>query len=406
MTNRQIAFQIANKSYKSLTILTTVFLFFLILFNNFSLDLTAATHSSVKMENASGIVEEGYFINPAPLGQYSREIEYNHDGLDLFGPVGTPIIAAADGKVFYKNKSIGDSAGYGFYLILEHEIQGRKIYTLYAHLQKRVTLEINSFVEQGELIGYMGSTGYSTGSHLHFAIISKLVHDPIKNPNPTCLKKYGKYASTCLSPLNEPIKITSHFYEPKTISLNKFEPLKDVETDYIFWGEINRSYQKGYLANNLDIEGNFRPTANVTTVESLKVIDRAILSESSDTSCKQNKVTNIEKTDLLLTTKFSCLGILNRFEQIDSNAEISYSELSEILIASMKQNRQLKNKANFNFKKRTFIDLDETNKYYDSIMTMLGLEIIKGYSDGTFKPDEKVTRGHLIAIISKIDELK
>jgi murein DD-endopeptidase MepM/ murein hydrolase activator NlpD len=85
-----------------------------------------------------------------------------HAGIDMAGPVGTPIYATADGMV----GRAGVSGGYGNLVELEH---GSGIATRYGHLS-RIMVEAGSRVRRGDLIGLMGSTGRSTGSHLHYEV--------------------------------------------------------------------------------------------------------------------------------------------------------------------------------------------------------------------------------------------
>lgn len=85
-----------------------------------------------------------------------------HRGIDIAAPVGTPILAAAGGKVI----DAGWHRGYGNVIELEH-LDGST--TLYAH-NNRILVSHGQQVDQGEQIAEMGSTGNSTGSHLHFEI--------------------------------------------------------------------------------------------------------------------------------------------------------------------------------------------------------------------------------------------
>lgn len=85
-----------------------------------------------------------------------------HAGVDIPGPVGTPIYASADGVV---GRS-GWSGGYGNLVELEH---GGKLQTRYGHLSK-VMVAPGTRVKRGQVIGLMGSTGRSTGSHLHYEV--------------------------------------------------------------------------------------------------------------------------------------------------------------------------------------------------------------------------------------------
>ena len=85
-----------------------------------------------------------------------------HAGVDMSGPVGEPIYAAGDGTV----RSAGWSGSYGNMVDLTH---GQGIETRYAHMS-RIAVAVGTQVRKGDLIGYMGSTGRSTGSHLHFEV--------------------------------------------------------------------------------------------------------------------------------------------------------------------------------------------------------------------------------------------
>lgn len=85
-----------------------------------------------------------------------------HTGIDMPSPVGTPIYAADSGKITFS----GWKGGYGNTVIIEHK---NGYQTLYAHNSKLVVKE-GQYVERGQYIAKMGSTGQSTGSHLHFEI--------------------------------------------------------------------------------------------------------------------------------------------------------------------------------------------------------------------------------------------
>ncbi|MCD8502781.1 MAG: M23 family metallopeptidase [Bacillaceae bacterium] len=85
-----------------------------------------------------------------------------HTGTDIAAPLNTPIFAAADGTVTFA----GRNGGYGETIIIEH---GNTYETLYAHLN-RIDVEVGDEVSKGDIIGGMGTTGRSTGVHLHYEV--------------------------------------------------------------------------------------------------------------------------------------------------------------------------------------------------------------------------------------------
>lgn len=100
----------------------------------------------------------GYGVRSDPF----RGSAAMHAGIDLAGPIGTPIYATADGVVSHA----GWLGGYGNLVELEH---GKGIATRYGHLS-RILVRVGQHVRRGDLIAKMGSTGRSTGSHLHYEV--------------------------------------------------------------------------------------------------------------------------------------------------------------------------------------------------------------------------------------------
>jgi murein DD-endopeptidase MepM/ murein hydrolase activator NlpD len=88
-----------------------------------------------------------------------------HDGTDFGAGCGTPIRAPAAGRV----AGVSYNAGYGNRLMLDHEIGGRRVRTGYNHATRYV-VRPGTVVQRGQLLGYVGSTGYSTGCHLHLML--------------------------------------------------------------------------------------------------------------------------------------------------------------------------------------------------------------------------------------------
>jgi murein DD-endopeptidase MepM/ murein hydrolase activator NlpD len=99
----------------------------------------------------------------------------DHPGVDIGVPEGTPIRAAAAGTVVLQ-QSEAESGGYGNFTCIDH---GGGLSTCYAH-QSSFAVSAGDSVAQGDVIGYVGSTGYSTGAHLHFEVrIYGQVTDPM-----------------------------------------------------------------------------------------------------------------------------------------------------------------------------------------------------------------------------------
>lgn len=106
----------------------------------------------------------GYFIRPVPNGIKTQNV-HGHNGVDIGAPIGSKIRATADGKVILARVG-GWGGGYGNYVILQHP---NGMQTLYAHMS-RVDVSVGDTVSQGDTIGAVGSTGDSTGPHLHIEV--------------------------------------------------------------------------------------------------------------------------------------------------------------------------------------------------------------------------------------------
>ncbi len=106
----------------------------------------------------------GYYIRPINNGRKSQGI-HGYNAVDLATSCGEPIMASASGDVIIA-RSYGWNAGYGSYVVISHS-NGTQ--TLYGHMSK-VIVTSGWHVTQGQIIGYIGTTGHSTGCHVHFEI--------------------------------------------------------------------------------------------------------------------------------------------------------------------------------------------------------------------------------------------
>jgi LysM repeat protein len=119
--------------------------------------------TAVRSGGSAGTQGSAY-THPLPGARRTQGI-HGYNGVDLAAPVGTPILAAASGEVIISRAS-GWNGGYGLYVVIKHP-KGSQ--TLYAHMS-RTAVAAGASVTQGQVIGYVGSTGRSTGDHLHFEV--------------------------------------------------------------------------------------------------------------------------------------------------------------------------------------------------------------------------------------------
>ncbi len=112
-------------------------------------------------------VTSGFAMRVHPVsGQWKQ-----HKGIDFAAPTGTPIRATGDGVIEFA----GNAGGYGNMVVVRH---GKSYSTAYAHMS-RIAARRGGRVSQGEVIGYVGSTGWSTGPHLHYEFrINEIARDP------------------------------------------------------------------------------------------------------------------------------------------------------------------------------------------------------------------------------------
>ncbi|HHT53244.1 MAG TPA: peptidoglycan DD-metalloendopeptidase family protein [Bacteroidales bacterium] len=132
-------------------------------YNNFDI---LTTHYKHETSLAADTLILGNYVHPAPYkvySKYGRRRRGMHYGIDLSYPTGTPVVAAFDGIVRISKSRAG---GYGDLIVIRHD---NKLETYYAHLSRRL-VNPGQLVSAGDTIGLGGSTGRSTGPHLHFEV--------------------------------------------------------------------------------------------------------------------------------------------------------------------------------------------------------------------------------------------
>lgn len=142
-----------------------------------------------------------------------------HKGVDYAAPSGTPVRAAGDGKVIFA----GVNGGYGNMIKLQH---GKTYQTRYAHLKKYAKgIRSGKYVKQGQIIGYVGSSGLATGPHLHYEFyVNGSVRNPVtvKLPNGSPIAKTEK--ETFLAQTASVLALLNHSSETYALSTIKELP--------------------------------------------------------------------------------------------------------------------------------------------------------------------------------------
>ncbi|MDC1072945.1 peptidoglycan DD-metalloendopeptidase family protein [Gammaproteobacteria bacterium] len=193
-----------------------------------SLENNGKVHHAIRHLDANGVatyyspkgnsLQRAFLRSPIPGAYISSSFSYNrlhpilkvrrpHLGVDYGARKGTPIVATADGKIIRASRK----GGYGKTVIIRH---GQEYRTLYAHLSKYGKgIRNGKWVKQGQIIGYVGSTGFSTGPHLHYEI-----HVGGKARNPQTLK-FPRAASISS-------KEKSNFLEQSTIWVTRLNQIR------------------------------------------------------------------------------------------------------------------------------------------------------------------------------------
>lgn len=136
--------------------------------------VATTTKASGRYGSSTAIGRTGSFRFPTIVGHSGYYNGYHWWAIDIPNSIGTPIYAADSGQIV--EAKYGYNGGYGNTILINH---GDGFTTRYAHMS--TLLILGGYVSKGQVIGYMGSTGRSTGSHLHFEIrINGVQQNPIK----------------------------------------------------------------------------------------------------------------------------------------------------------------------------------------------------------------------------------
>ena len=143
-----------------------------------------------------------------------------HNGIDYVAPYGSPIWSVANGKAIY----VGQKGGYGKTVIIQHK---NGYITKYAHLKGYARgVRRGSYIKQGQVIGFLGNTGLSTGPHLHFGLYQKrraINPDRIRGIKKDGLR--GDHKRTYLARVNSQIDTLHYYAENLTGGVTKMASL-------------------------------------------------------------------------------------------------------------------------------------------------------------------------------------
>lgn len=147
-----------------------------------------------------------------------------HNGVDFRASIGTKLYAVADGKVVVSKANGGNvNTGYGYYQVIQHD----GFYVLYGHM-RALHMLVGQTVKAGDIVGYSGNTGKSTGAHLHFEIREGVYSSK------SFIKKDGKYLD-CVDPekylLNGDVEVIEKNEFEKEVELARAELMKFGITD-------------------------------------------------------------------------------------------------------------------------------------------------------------------------------
>ncbi|MDP2630911.1 MAG: peptidoglycan DD-metalloendopeptidase family protein [Candidatus Uhrbacteria bacterium] len=126
-------------------------------------NLIARIRNAIVPQSSSSRAARGLFIWPTSASRVTQYFSWRHTGVDIAGPTTNRIFAAGDGKVIFS----GWANGYGYSIVVDH---GGGVKTRYGH-SRLLYVKSGDYVSQGQTIAMVGSTGRSTGPHLHFEVM-------------------------------------------------------------------------------------------------------------------------------------------------------------------------------------------------------------------------------------------
>jgi murein DD-endopeptidase MepM/ murein hydrolase activator NlpD len=127
--------------------------------NNLITDEVLVEAAAPSIQPVKGYITQGWGLRDDP---FNPSVKESHPGVDISAPMGSKVVASADGTVIFA----GQRAGYGNIIVIDHKFG---MTTRYAHLQ-RMVVDVGQHVSRTDVIGFVGMSGRTTGPHLHYEV--------------------------------------------------------------------------------------------------------------------------------------------------------------------------------------------------------------------------------------------
>lgn len=296
-------------------------------------------------------------VRANPLGDSDQKYEI-HQGIDLVATEDTNIYAVADGVVTTSMNY--DRAGN--YVTIRHDFGGEVYHTQYMHMKELSHLTVGQSVKQGDLIGVMGSTGRSTGPHLHFAVyVGSGSSREYKNPE-NLFSEAENYTYNCVDPDEEPIgsctlngAIATYAYDDEK-SFNLIRAILDEDRNRVLFINFNtEDFSRLYDSSK---------TKTIVNFENMTV------DMNGQTSTFIDPFRDYKERKFVLDS----IGEYN--ESVYGTIGIGFSQFPSSLYnqygyRSPKEMFEIFNNNNIEYVKTTFNHIIATNPYVGEIMTTI-----------------------------------
>jgi hypothetical protein len=367
-----------------------------------------------------------YITYPVPnLGNYKLDGTENsgsHPGIDIKIPVGTPVRAIANGVVT-KVESL--QTGYGKHIVIAHvgfpdpknTNKTTNLFSAYAHLSE-LNVKVGEEVKKGQVIAKSGQSGMVTAPHLHFQIDNaEAPYHPywpfswndVKNAGLSSYfdaVKTGLGKSSALKYTEHPMNFVAKFKDESNIPSNLVASVDDhivIDSSVTASATVETPMKSSAPTTTTTVNTNERNRV-VKTQNDLEFVHNRIFVPG------ESKTVQLKLCDTCVATARIEIGSTLRgyieIEPKSLEADDFKNGVADIVVTT-NSDQIFKLTASGNFGKlkseslraQVFKDVDANNKYAEAIEYLYNKDVIKGYADGTFKPDGNLNRAEAVKII-------